>query len=86
MRAVSEYSKLSLYSEVATYYAAALPAQITFPITVFTEVKTTSLTFNWVQPTIQSQMLPILAYRVYWDSAYLIAGNFLLLNEIYSYD
>ena len=31
-------------------------------------------------------MLPIIAYRVYWDAAYLIAGNFALLSEIDSYD
>jgi hypothetical protein len=31
-------------------------------------------------------MLPIFAYRVYWDAAYLISGNFALLSEIDSYD
>jgi hypothetical protein len=31
-------------------------------------------------------MLPILSYRVYWDAAYLLSGNFALLSEIESFD
>jgi len=30
VQAVSEYAKQSLFSEIAKYYAAALPAKITF--------------------------------------------------------
>ena len=86
VRAVSEYLKLSLYSDVSTFYAAALPAQIQFPETVFTDIRITSLTFMWVQPTITTNMLPIISYRIYWDSAYLLSGNFALLSEIESFD
>lgn len=46
----------------------------------------TNLTFSWMQPTVSSAMLPIIAYRVYWDAAYLISGKYTLLSEIDSYN
>lgn len=49
VQAVSEYAKQSLFSEVAQYYAAALPAKITFDAGgAFTEYGATSLRFDWV--------------------------------------
>jgi hypothetical protein len=52
VQAVSEYAKESLFSEVAQFYAAPLPAKLTFPANPFSELKTTSFTFTWNAPTI----------------------------------
>lgn len=47
VRSVSEYSKESQYSSIAVYYAASLPAKITYPSTVFTDIQKDTLTFFW---------------------------------------
>lgn len=50
VRAVSEYEKLSYYSEVNTLYAAALPEQIQFAALstdIFTQINLNRLTFTW---------------------------------------
>lgn len=53
VQAVSEYAKQSLFSEIAQYYAAALPAKITFNAgNEFTQFGATSLRFDWIKPTI----------------------------------
>ena len=38
VQAVSEYAKESLFSEVSQFYAAPLPAKITFPASPFSEL------------------------------------------------
>ena len=85
VRSKSEYDKQSLYSEVSVFYAAALPEQIVFES--FTDFSKSKFTLNWVQPVINTEtMLPIIAYRVYWDAGYLLPGNYELLATVNSYD
>ena len=72
VRAISEYQKESPYSQIASFYAAALPEQITLPSDPFTEIEKTSLKFTWDKPSLDSAtQLDIISYRVYWDAGYL---------------
>ena len=48
IRAINEYEKHSIYSEVATFYAAALPETIAFDSIVFTGTDLTKLTMEWL--------------------------------------
>jgi len=87
VRAVSEYAKLSLYSEISEFYAAPLPDMITFPASPFTELGASFLKFTWHQPSINLALkLPILSYKVYYDASYLLSGQFTLLDTVTSYD
>lgn len=54
VRAINEYLLESIYSQVSVFYAAALPEQIQFDSTIFTDLQTTSLTFEWLQPVIDA--------------------------------
>jgi hypothetical protein len=74
--AISEYNDMqSLYSEISTYYCAALPEKIEFPTTTFVDFGANTLEFVWNQPTMNlAEMLLIDSYRVYWDAGYLLQG------------
>jgi hypothetical protein len=87
VKAINEYLKESIYSRVATYYAAPLPDQVVFPADPFTSIEEDSLTFEWDQPTVDlNVMLPILTYNIYWDAGYLLTDRFVLLDQVLSYD
>jgi fibronectin type 3 domain-containing protein len=87
VQAVSEYAKLSLYSEISEFYAAPLPDTITFPANPFTELGASFLKFTWNQPSISLALkLPILSYKLYYDASYLLSGQFTLLDTVTSYD
>ena len=72
IRAVNEYEKQSIYSEVATFYAAALPERIAFDSVIFTGTDLTKLTLEWLKPVLSAEQLPILSYKIYWDAGYLL--------------
>lgn len=75
VRAVSEYSIESSYSEISEYIAAALPAKITFPVDPFPIKAKSTLQISWNTPTIvPATMIPINYYKVYWDEGYRNSG------------
>ena len=87
MRAVSEYLKKSIYSDVSVFYAASLPEAVSFqPGNTFDEITKQSLTLKWLKPAVTSEMLPVTAYKVYWDEGYLLEENYVLLETIAAYD
>jgi hypothetical protein len=84
--AVSEQNLQSKYSKIASFYAASLPATITFPVIPFTEIAKSTLELTWNQPTLAVTDLPINSYKIYWNEGIRASGTFTLLAEVKSFD
>jgi titin len=88
VRSVSEHDRVSPFSGVSVYYAAPLPAKITFDTASNAHLKTSkySIWLTWVLPAIApATQLPIDAYVVYWDEGYRSSGNFSRLAKVEAY-
>jgi hypothetical protein len=83
VKAVNEAHSLeSPFSPVAAFYAAPLPAQVTFTTTgnAHLQLSRTWIFLDWDTPTISATELPVDSYVVYWDEGTRSSGNFTRLT------